>query len=76
MSAVMSFGCGGANALKVGGAALGVPKTWTTGGRSHETVAGSMVIWGRGLLSIPPTFKSVCTGWVILDEVRKALLVM
>jgi hypothetical protein len=37
MSAVMSFGHGGANALKVGGAALDMPEAWTTGGRSRET---------------------------------------
>jgi hypothetical protein len=49
MSAVMSFGHGGANALKAGGAALGVPEAWTTGGRSHKMVVGSVATQGRGL---------------------------
>jgi hypothetical protein len=69
MSAVMSFGHGGSNALKAGGVALDMPEAWMMGSRSHKTVVGSMATWGRGLLSIPPMFESVCTGWVILDEV-------
>jgi hypothetical protein len=76
MSAVMFFGHGGADALKVGGAALDMPKVWMMGGRSCKTVVGSMATQGRGLLSIPPVFESVCTGWAILDEVRKASLVI
>jgi hypothetical protein len=62
--------------LKAGGAALNMPKAWTTGGRSHATVVGSVATQGRGLLSTPPPCGSVCTSWAILNEVRKASLVM
>jgi hypothetical protein len=46
------------------------------GGLNCEPVVGSVATCGRGLRSIPPMFKSVCTGWAILNEVRKASLVM
>jgi hypothetical protein len=76
MRAVMSFGQGGADALKAGGATLDVFKAWTTGGRSRKAVVGSVVTWDRGLQSTPPPCGSACTGWVILDEVCKASMVM
>jgi hypothetical protein len=76
MRAIMSFGRGGADAFRAGGAALNMPKAWTMGGRSCETVVGSVATWGRGLQSTPPPCRSACTGWVILNKVQKASLVM
>jgi hypothetical protein len=74
--AVPSFGRRSPDALKEGVATLNVLRAWATGGPNRKTVVGSVATCGRGLRSIPPTFESVCTGWVILDEVRKASLVM
>jgi hypothetical protein len=76
MSAVMSFGCEGANTLKAGGAALKGPKALATGGRSHKTVVGNMAMHGRGHRSMPPMLKNVCTGGAKHNEVQKASLVM
>jgi hypothetical protein len=69
MSAVMSFGCGGANTLKAGGAALEGPEMLAMGGRNCETVVGSVATHGRGHQSMPPAFESVCTGEAICNEV-------